>query len=1395
MGNCKNRYNESIDEKNIAKIEYEKKSKALHIQVIHPMNSDETEKTRAHILKELGFLSEITFRPLTGPKTETNAFEAFMTEYGRIFPYLKGAVAKMEREDLGDNTVRLVVHLKVDNEISRKRITDIVAGRFPGMVFKWHFTRADNSEIASMDEMIAAEIRETVVAGGNQRKGHIKEGTFKYRIKGTPVSIDEALSREESTVLVEGVLFFREEKSLRNGKRLEVFHLTDSHNSMAVKRFLESKEEGLARIAFGEKLRVKGQMRYDKFERENILFAQSVETLPALDVREDHAPEKRIELHCHTNMSSMDGVCSTESLIKRAAEWGHDALAITDHGVVQAYPDAYKYGKKHGVKVIYGIEGYLVNDDIKIIIANQNDEGVLFREGTFVVFDIETTGLSYKNDRITEIGALKMENGEIIDKMSLLINPGKGIPVEIQELTGITDAMVAGSLAFEEAISKISGFFGNHPLVAHNASFDYSFLRSAFERCGRVLDNTVIDTLAFSKLIFPNMNRYNLKALCKTLNINLENHHRALDDALATSEILKIMLDKFGENDLNSLNEEARKKINYKQLDTSHVTIFAKNAKGLRNLYELVSLSHIEYFYKKPRIIKSELAMRRDGLLIGTACESGEFYKAVLEQKTDEELSNIISFYDFAEIQPIANNRFLIERNIVGSENDLQAINRKIIEISESNDKLVVATGDVHFSDPEEAVFREILMSGQGFADSGNQPPLYLKTTDEMMSDFDYLGPEKAKEIVVRNPRAICEMIEEIIPIPLETFAPEIEGSDEQLRKLCYENAERLYGNPLPSILEQRLERELRSIIGNGYAVMYIIAQKLVAKSLKDGYLVGSRGSVGSSLAATMSDITEVNPLPPHYRCRKCKFSEFFTDGVYGSGIDLPDKDCPICATPLEKDGQDIPFEVFLGFEGDKEPDIDLNFAGEYQSVAHKYTEELFGKGKVFRAGTIGTIAAKTAYGFVKKYMEENGRQVTKFEINRLSAGCSGVKRTTGQHPGGIMVVPHYKDIHEFTPIQKPANDRESDIVTTHFDYHAISGRLLKLDILGHDAPSTIKFLEEATGFDPQDILLDDKTTMSLFTGTQALNLVENQDYFDIGSLGIPEFGTKFVRQMLLDTMPTTFAELVRISGLSHGTDVWINNAQELVRTGVAELKDVISTRDDIMNYLIKMGLPNKSAFKIMENVRKGRGLKEDDIELMKRKNVPEWYVDSCNKIKYMFPKAHAAAYVMMSYRIAYFKVHHPLAFYASYFTNKVDDFDAETILKGPSHVRKRMDDLQKDFNELKQKEKDQMTVFEVAYEMYSRGFSFANIDIYKSDPQRFVILQNALLCPLRSLPGLGENAAVSLAEERRKGPFISLEDLRIRTKISNKIIEKLKNNSCMELLPETNQLQMFGLQ
>ncbi|MCF6460506.1 PolC-type DNA polymerase III [Clostridium sp. Cult3] len=1215
---------------------------------------------------------------------------------------------------------------------------------------------------------------------------------FGKKIREEPMKIKD-ITTETGTAVIVGEIFHLETRDIRGNRKLVTFNITDLTDSMTIKVFLTEKQfdEFIANVKEDLYVKVEGDIIFDNFSKHLVLMLKSLNLLEK-EERMDTFEKKRVELHLHTQMSSMDGITSFKKLAKRAKKWGHKAIAITDHGVVQGFPEAMEAGAELGLKIIYGVEGYLINDN-KPIITNYNEDEVY---NTYVVFDIETTGLSPTNDRITEIGAVKIKDGNIIDEYSQLINPERPIPNNIVKLTGITDEMVANKPKIEEVLPDFKKFIQDSVLVAHNASFDIGFLREGFLRLEKSLENPIIDTLELTRALFPQLKRHRLDVVAKHLNVSLVNHHRAVDDAKATAEIFlkcMAMLDENNIDDFCQINKlSANKDISKER--PYHIIILAKNQEGLKNLYKLISKSHLNFFYRRPRIPKSLLSEYREGLIIGSACEAGELYSAILKNKDFNEIKNIVSFYDYLEIQPIGNNMHLLRNGLVKNEDELREINQRIVELGDKFNKPVVATGDVHFLDPEDEIYRRILMTGQGYSDADFQPPLFLKTTDEMLEEFDYLGKKKAEEVVIKNSNILADEIEDIKPIPDGTYPPIIEGADEELKEITYKRAVEIYGDPLPDIVKKRLDRELNSIIDNGYAVMYIIAQKLVWKSMEDGYLVGSRGSVGSSFVATMSGITEVNPLVPHYVCSKCKYSEFIEDGSIGSGIDLPDKECPKCGTKLNKDGHDIPFEVFLGFEGDKEPDIDLNFAGEYQPNAHKYTEELFGEGYVFRAGTIGTIAEKTAYGFVKKYHEQKGISVHPAEINRLVAGCTGIKRTSGQHPGGVMIVPKYKDIYDFTPIQYPADDKKSGVITTHFDYNSISGRILKLDILGHDVPTIIRMLEDITGVEPKDIPLDDEETMKLFTSTEPLGIEPKTINTEVGTLGIPEFGTRFVRQMLVDTQPSTFSELVRISGLSHGTDVWLNNAQNLVRNGTASLSQVISTRDDIMLYLIYSGLDKKTSFKIMEKVRKGRGLSEEEEDYMRSSNVPEWYIDSCKKIKYMFPKAHAAAYVMMSFRIAYFKVHYPEAFYATYFTTKAQDFDAHLVLQGKGVVDDRIKELESTYNELTAKERNQLTVLEVVQEMYARELNFEKVHLYNSHSDKFLIGDKGILPPLKSLEGVGETVARKIVEERNIAEFLSIEDLVTRAKVSKPALEALREHGCLSNLPESNQISLFNI-
>lgn len=1202
------------------------------------------------------------------------------------------------------------------------------------------------------------------------------------------------INKNSKTVCITGEIFNIEIKELKNGKILLIADVTDNTSSISCKLFLNdlNQDKVLSKISEGSYVRIKGDVIYDIFKRELTMTISGIR-LEEKKPRVDTSDKKRVELHAHTQMSSMDALCNTKKLVKQAATWGHKAIAITDHGVVQAFPEAMDAGKANGIKILYGVEGYLVEDNAPII-RDANDKDL---SQTFVVFDLETTGFSNKNDKITEIGAVKVKNFEIVDRFNELINPEKDISYKVQELTGITNDLIKDKPTIEEILPRFMEFVGDSVLVAHNAEFDIGFINQKCKEMNIEFKNKSVDTLMLARILLPHLKRFKLNNLTKELGVPLHNHHRAVDDAAATAQIfIKFldMLEKKGAKKLSDVNEVLGG-IDYTKLKTKHITLIAQNLAGIKNLYKIVSDAHVNHFYRAPRILKSVLLEHKEGIIVGSACEAGEVFQAVKQNKNDDEIREIIDLYDYIEVMPIDNNRFMIRNGEVKDEDELRDLNRRMIEVAKKFNKIPVATGDVHFIEKHEAVFRRVLKYAQGFGVDDEETYLHFRTTDEMLEEFKYLGEELAYEVVVENSNKVADMVEDFLPIPNETFPPVIEGSDTELREMCYNKATRIYGDPLPDVVKKRLDRELNSIISNGYAVMYIIAQKLVTKSLADGYLVGSRGSVGSSLAATMSDITEVNPLPAHYICENedCKYSYFYAVGEWGSGVDLPDKDCPKCGRKLKKDGHDIPFEVFLGFEGDKEPDIDLNFSGSYQPVIHKYTEELFGEGHVYRAGTIGTVADKTAYGYAKKYVEENDLDVTGAEVLRLAKGCTGVKRTSGQHPGGVMVIPNYKEVYDITPIQYPANDVNCGVITTHFDYHSISGRILKLDILGHDVPTIIRMIEDITGLDATTIPLDDKETMSIFTSTEALGVTPEEINCPIGSLAIPEFGTSFVRQMLLDTKPTTFAELVRISGLSHGTDVWLNNAQDLVVDKVVEFKDVISTRDDIMNYLLFKGLPPKMAFTIMENVRKGKGLKPEFIEEMNKHDVPQWYIDSCQKIKYMFPKAHAVAYVMMSFRLAYYKVHYPAAFYATYFTTKAQDFDADLIVKGLDSIKQKIQEIHELGNDATAKDKTMLTVLEVALEMYARKIKIIPVDIYKSDATKFIVVDDTtILPPMIALQGVGENAAINIQNERENGEFISKEDLRKRTKISKTVVETLSNHGSLNNMSEKNQLSLF---
>ena len=1199
-----------------------------------------------------------------------------------------------------------------------------------------------------------------------------------------------------------------EERELKSGKFLISFNVYDGTSTISCKIFVkpEEKKKVIGKLSGAKGVKLEGKSGISNFTHEMEIMANVIIETEGIkrEVRQDLAEIKRVELHMHTQMSQMDAMTSATDLIKRAMKWGWKSIAITDHGVVQAFPEAHKLLgiDNPDMKVIYGVEAYLVPDGSPVVV---NDKGQSI-DTKYCVLDLETTGLSAKTEKITEIGIMKIQNGEVIDKFAEFVNPEKHIPQRVQEVTNITDEMVKDSPKIEELFPKVLEFIKGSVLVAHNATFDIGFLKNVAKDLGYEFDYTYVDTLPLSRKIYPELKKHKLGKIAEHLGIKVEVAHRALDDVDTTVKVLRFMMEELKKRGAKTIadialkcEDEKTKAEEYKKLQPYHAIILAKNYVGLKNLYKLVSLSHLKYFYKKPRILKSLYRKYSEGLILGSACEAGELYQAIELGRSDEEIEEIANSYDYLEIQPLGNNEFLVRNGIVKDEEALKDINRKIVELGEKLGKLVVATCDVHFMDPGDEIYRRILEAGQGYKDADSQAPLYLRTTNEMLDEFKYLGEEKAYEVVVTNTNKIADMCEQISPISEEKCPPHIPGCEQTIKDIAYDKAHKLYGENLPEQVKTRLDKELDSIIKNGFSVMYIIAQKLVWKSNEDGYIVGSRGSVGSSFVANMTGITEVNSLPPHYRCPKCKYVDF-TDYGYGNGFDLPDKKCPQCGARLDKDGMDIPFETFLGFNGDKEPDIDLNFSGEYQAKAHKYTEVIFGKGTTFKAGTVGTVADKTAFGYVKKYYEERNIPVSQAEIARLSVGCTGIKRTTGQHPGGIIVVPKGREIYEFTPVQHPADDPNSDIITTHFDYHSIDQNLLKLDILGHDDPTVIRMLQDLTGIDPTKVPLDDKATMSLFCGTESLGVTEEQIKSKVGSYGVPEFGTKFVRGMLVDTKPTTFDELIRISGLSHGTDVWLNNAQELVQNGTVTLKEAICCRDDIMIYLIKKGLDPNTSFKIMESVRKGKvaGGKEkkwDEYkQIMLEHDVPDWYISSCEKIKYMFPKAHAAAYVTNAFRIAWFKVHIPKAYYSAFFSIRAaDNFDASCMVLGKEKVKNKMKEIDMKGNTATKKEQDMYAVLELCLEMYERGLKFLPIDLYKSHYKNFLVEDEGIRPPFSSIAGFGPIAAESLYTAAKEEEFMSIDEIRIRAKIGDSTIDLLREFGVLDGMQESNQISLFG--
>ena len=1315
---------------------------------------------------------------------------------------------------------------------ARIRVEMTVAGDREERLRKLQAERRDAVLVVTREEMekrAAEEAQKAAAAGGagekkaGPRKKTEAEGSaaaaaakpiIGRSIGDKPVEIRE-LTGESGLTVIQGEIFKLETKELKGGEMLLVsFAVTDYTSSILCKYFFryrprfarkgEAEEtpitdeerqavnDKVARIKVGMNVKIRGECLYDSYAREiSVNVRDMVEA--EKEEREDTAPEKRVELHMHTNMSTLDALTPAEDLIARAAKWGHPAVAITDHGVLQSFPAAFKAAKGK-IKLIPGCEGYLVDD--KAIVAGADERPY---DGPIVVLDFESTGLNTAKAKIIEVGAVKLVEGTVVETFEQLVDPGEMLPPKITEITGITDANLQGQPTAAEVLPKLLAFIGDAPIAAHNASFDANLMRSELKRLDLNWNGPVLDTLVYARKLYPKLKSYRLAALCKHLGVSLKNAHRAVHDAAATAQCLARMFDE--------TRERYPEMTTQRQLNATlqggaigeswHIILLAKNRTGLVNLNRLVSISHLEYFRRTPHMPRDIIQQYRDGLILGSACEAGELFRACCRGEDMEKLKEIASFYDYLEIQPIGNNAFMLRNGEADSEEELRNLNRLIVRLGDELGKPVVATGDVHFMDPKDAIGRAIIQAGMKFDDADLQPPLYFRTTNEMLQEFAYLGPEKAREVVIDNPRKIADMVEEIRLFPKhpkgeDTFQPYWDFAEDMIQEMTWSTARELYGDPLPEIVEKRLTKELKSIVGYGYCTLYAIAQKLVSRSLEDGYLVGSRGSVGSSLVARMCGITEVNALPPHYRCTRCRQGFFDVDkSRYHVGVDLPDKDCPVCGQKLVKDGFDIPFEVFLGFEGDKVPDIDLNFSGEYQNRAHHYVEELFGHDHVFRAGTISGLADKTAYGYVLKYLEERGIQAGNAEKERLALECTGVKRTTGQHPGGMVVVPLEYEIYDFTAVQHPADDLESDFTTTHFDFNSMHDILVKLDCLGHDDPTMLHELEILTGINFKDVPLDDPDVRSLFSSPEVLGVKSEDILCNTGTYGVPEFGTGFVRGMLEETKPHTMEELLRISGLSHGTDVWLGNAADLIASGTATLSECVCCRDDIMNYLIDKGVQPKLAFTTMESVRKGKGLKPEMEQAMIDQQVPDWFMDSCKKIKYMFPKGHAVAYVTMALRVAWFKVHHPLAYYCAYFTVRGDGFDATTMILSPDAARKKINEI-RTMDKPTARDKDTATCLELVLEMNLRGIKFLPVDLYKSDVRRFLIEDGNIRCPFISLPGLGESVAVTIAEAREEGQFLSVEDLKKRGKAGSAVVDMLRAHGALDGLTETNQISMF---
>ena len=1338
-------------------------------------------------------------------------------EHTALSPKVKGQL-KQKRLIMSGNVLKVMT----SNDIERNHFDKVCNGSLVKAFQKCGFDidkvifETDDSnrdeDLASLEAHIqeedqqsakeATEKIEKIKAEKAKQQDNNGSSVEKCQI-GKPIHVEnikpiETIIEEEFKVAIEGVIFDINIKELKSGRHIVELKVTDYTDSLVLKMFTRKNKDDLNHfkaLSVGKWVRAQGRIEEDTFVRDLVMMMSDIEEIKKTP-KQDKAEEKRVEFHLHSSMSQMDGIPSISAYVNQAAAWGHKAIAVTDHNVVQAFPDAHSAAEKNGIKMIYGMEGMLVDDGVPIA-YKPTDRNL--KEATYVVFDVETTGLSNQYDQIIELAAVKVKDGEIIDKFERFSNPHEKLSETIINLTHITDDMLVDAPEIEEVLTEFKEWVGDAIFVAHNASFDMGFIDTGYERLGfGPSTNGVIDTLELSRTINTEYGKHGLNFLAKKYGVELTQHHRAIYDTEATAYIFIKMVQQMkelGVTNHKDINKKLSNEDAYKRARPTHVTLIVQNQDGLKNLFKIVSASLVKYYYRTPRIPRSLLNEYREGILVGTACDEGELFTAVM-QRDQSEVEKIAKYYDFIEVQPPKLYQDLIDRELIRDTETLYEIYDRILKAGESTGIPVIATGNAHYLFEHDAIARKILIASQpgNPLNRSTLPEAHFRTTDEMLDEFHFLGEDKAYDIVVKNTNELADRIEKVIPIKDQLFTPRMEGANEEIRELSYTNAKKLYGDDLPQIVIDRLEKELDSIIGNGFSVIYLISQRLVKKSLDDGYLVGSRGSVGSSFVATMTEITEVNPLPPHYICPHCKTSEFFDDGSVGSGFDLPDKTCETCGGELIKEGQDIPFETFLGFKGDKVPDIDLNFSGEYQPHAHNYTKVLFGEDKVFRAGTIGTVAEKTAFGFVKGYLNDQGIHKRGAEIDRLVKGCTGVKRTTGQHPGGIIVVPDYMDIYDFTPIQYPADDQSASWMTTHFDFHSIHDNVLKLDILGHDDPTMIRMLQDLSGIDPKTIPVDDKETMQIFSSPASLGVTEEDILCKTGTFGVPEFGTGFVRQMLEDTKPTTFSELVQISGLSHGTDVWLGNAQELIRSGICDLSSVIGCRDDIMVYLMYAGLEPSMAFKTMESVRKGKGLTDEMIDAMKANDVPDWYLDSCLKIKYMFPKAHAAAYVLMAVRIAYFKVHHPLYYYAAYFTIRASDFDLITMIKDKESIKNTVKDMYSRYMDLGKKEKDVLTVLEIMNEMAHRGFKMQPISLEKSQAFDFIIEDDTLIPPFIAVPGLGENVAKRIVEAREDGPFLSKEDLNKKAGLSQKIIEYLDDLGSLPDLPDKAQLSIFDM-